>query len=439
MPWSAFSLKPVKPIVRLRRAPRLRAVLPLVVLPLLLAAADSAPSAPAEPVPKKVAAITTVYRHNSHADLIAGRLLLTDTLDGKGQLPPLRLASLYTDQKPANDTSRLLAASQRFPIFDTIEGALTLGTGKVAVDGVLLIAEHGEYPKSPTGNTQYPKRRFWDETVAVFRRTGQVVPVFIDKHLADNWTDAWHIYETARALNIPLMAGSSVPVTWRRPLADVTRGAKLREIVALTYHTTDAYGFHALEAVQALAEQRAGGETGVKRVQCLGGEAVWKAGEDRLYDRELFQAAWSRLPARPKQERPLRDLVPKPSLLIIEYADGLRAFIFELNGAVGDWTAAWRYAEDARVESTLFWTQEARPAMHFTWQLRGIESLIFTGQPAWNVERTLLTSGVLDALLQSRTEGGSVVETSYLKVQYQPIWRWQDPPPPPPSRPWAEQ
>ncbi|MHB1562377.1 MAG: hypothetical protein ACYC61_33470, partial [Isosphaeraceae bacterium] len=240
------------------------------LLPASAAGADDPPT-------RRVAAAVTVYRHNSHADVIVSRLLLTDMLDGTGKDSPLKLGSLYTDQKPADDISRLLAASHRFPIKTSIADALTLGTGRLAVDGVLLIAEHGDYPFSATGNHRYPKRRFWDETIRVFRESGRVVPVFLDKHLADNWEDARHIYDTSRELGIPLMAGSSVPLTWRHPPADVARGARLEQIVALTYGTTDAYGFHALEAVQALAEQRRGGETGVRSVRCLGGDAVWRA------------------------------------------------------------------------------------------------------------------------------------------------------------------
>jgi len=128
---------------------------------LTLRAAEVGP-APANP---RVAALVTEYRHNSHADMIVSRLLLTDTLDGKGKDSPLKLASLYTDQRPANDLSRLLAASHRFRSSPSIEDALTLGTGKLAVDGVLLVAEHGNYPKSATGNTQYPKRLFWVVTI----------------------------------------------------------------------------------------------------------------------------------------------------------------------------------------------------------------------------------------------------------------------------------
>src|SRR5712664_3705005 len=161
----------------------------LAVLAVVFARASAAEPTNSAPT-KNIAAIVTVYTHNSHADLIVSRLLQTDTLDGKGKESPLKLASVYTDQKPEKDISRMLAASHRFRISETIEDALTLGTGRLAVDGVLLIAEHGNYPQSAIGNTQYPKRRFWEETVKVFRKSDRVVPVYLDKHLADNWKDA---------------------------------------------------------------------------------------------------------------------------------------------------------------------------------------------------------------------------------------------------------
>jgi len=406
---------------------------------LLIGLAVAAPAPAGDAPARRVAALVTEYRHNSHADVIVSRLLLTDMLDGTGRDSPLELASLYTDQRPPNDISRLLAASHRFPIRPSIAEALTLGTGKLAVEGVLLVAEHGKYPFSATGNHQYPKRRFWDETVEVFRRSGRVVPVFIDKHLSDNWQDARHIYDAARELKIPLMAGSSVPGTWRHPPADVARGARLAQIVAFTYGSTDAYGFHALEAVQALAEQREGGETGVRSVRCLGGAAVWGALDQPLCDPELFDAALRRVPGFETGKPLNRGAVPIPKLMIVEYEDGLRVFVFELNGAVGSWTAAWRYEQDRKIESTHFWTQEARPAAHFTLLLNGIETMMLNGEPAWPVERTLLTSGTLDALLLSHTQGGTTIPTPDLRVRYRPTWRWQQPPPPPPGRPWAEQ
>jgi len=385
----------------------------------------------------RVAAIVTEYRHNSHADIIVSRLLQTDTLDGKGEDSPLELVSLYTDQVPESDTSRLLSTSHRFPIYPTIAEALTLGTGELAVDGVLLIAEHGDYPKSDTGNTQYPKRRFWEECLKVFDTSKRTVPVFIDKHLSDNWADAKFLYDSAKERGIPLMAGSSLPTTWRRPAADVRHSAKLKEIVALSYHTTDAYGFHTLEIIQALAEQRQGGETGITAVHALADGEVWRAFDEQRFNRSLFEAAWSRL-TNPRDLKDLRRLVARPRLFSIEYKSGLRAHMLELNGAVNEWAAAWNYQDSDQVESSLFWTQEGRPGMHFTWLLHGIERMILTGQPSWNAERTLYTSGTLDAFLLS-LKSGKRLETPYLNIPYQPTWRWLEPPPPPPTRPWSGQ
>ena len=268
--------------------------------------------------------------------------------------------------------------------------------------------------------------------------------MFIDKHLADNWTDAKWIYDTAKELNAPLMAGSSLPVLWRYPPADVRRGAKLKEIVAVSYHTLDAYGFHALEIVQSLAERRAGGETGVASVQCLTGKAVWEAEKSGLYDRRLLDEALSRLKERPLPPgKKIEELVTEPVLFVINYRDGLRASVFTLNHAVGEWAAAWRYAgdeknnekQDGQSASALFWTQEARPFMHFAHQLMGVEKMMQTGKPTWPVERTLLTSGVLDALLISKRDGGKPLATPWLDVQYESNWNWRQPPPPPPGRP----
>jgi hypothetical protein len=263
--------------------------------------------------------------------------------------------------------------------------------------------------------------------------------VFIDKHLSDNWEDARAIYDSARELKIPLMAGSSVPSTWREPAADVQHDARIGEIVAFTYGSTDAYGFHGLEAVQALAEQRRGGETGVRSVQCLVGDDAWRAVDEHRLDPELFEAALRRVPGYDRGKTLDRKAVQEPKLMIVEHEDGLKVFLLELNGAVGSWAAAWRYQDNRRIESTRFRTQDARPAAHFTELVHGIERMMLTGEPSWPVERTLLTSGTLDALLRSQAEGGRAVATPHLHVAYRSRWRWKQPPPPPPDRPWGEQ
>jgi hypothetical protein len=174
-------------------------------------------------------------------------------------------------------------------------------------------------------------------------------------------------------------------------------------------------------------------------VQALAGSAVWKAADEKVFDPALFTAAWNRQSNPQNGGRPLRESVPEPRLFILDHADGSRVYLLELNGAATEWSAAWRYQKDGRIESAQFWTQEGRPAMHFTWLLNGIERMLLTGQPSWNVERTLLTSGTLDALLLSLQRGQQRIETPYLMIPYRPTWRWQEPPAPPLMRPWAEQ
>jgi hypothetical protein len=404
----------------------------------LAGAATALGAVPAGARPRKrVAGVATVYNHNSHADVILSKLFQTETLDFKGRQPDLELVGLYVDQFPANDMSRDCAAKYGFKLYPTIQEALTLGGDRLAVDGVLLVGEHGSYPHSEKDQELYPRKRFFDATVEVFRKSGRVVPVFSDKHLSHSWPEAKEMYDTARRIGFPLMAGSSVPGTWRRPPLDVRKGARLTEAVGVSYHTLYGYGFHALEMLQCLAERRKGGETGVRRVQCLEGPAVWEAGRQGRYDRSLLDAALAKLTRGAPQE--IEKAVPKPVVYLIEYRDGFKASVFTLNNAVGEWAMAWREQGKAEPAGTLFWTQEARPLGHFTFLVRGIEEMIHTGRPTWPVERTLLTSGMMDFLLTSRHEGGRLIETPELAIRYQPTWEWRDPGPPPPPRPLDQQ
>jgi len=278
--------------------------------------ADAQPPLNALQPPLKMAAIVTSYFHNSHADLIVGRLLETNTLDGRGDAPNLRLASLYTDQVPENDKSRELARKHGFAIHDTIAGALTLGGDKLAVDGVLIVAEHGAYPESESGQFVYPKRRFLAESLAVMDRGKSFAPIFNDKQLSDTWTDAKWMVDQVHERKIPMLAGSSLPTTWRRPEADIRRDAVVREIAAVSYHRLDSYGFHALEMVQALAEQRRGGETGIAQVRCLIDAAVWQAGRDGLMIARCLTRPCRAWKSRCRRERKLKNSSPIPSCFL---------------------------------------------------------------------------------------------------------------------------
>jgi hypothetical protein len=405
------------------------AVVALLATCLVACAQLLAAEAEAQPAQKKkVAAVVASWFPNSHPDVILGRIIKTYTMDGKGEAPQLQLVSVYRDKPTDRDITPQLAQEYGFKVCDTIADALTLGTGKLAVDGVILSTEWADYPVSPTGQTMYPHRRMFEEIAKVFKDSGRVAPVFVDKHMAYDWEGSKWIYDTAQEMKIPLMAGSSVPVAWRRPPVDVKDDVELKQIVGLSYHTLDGYGFHGMEMVQTLAERRKGGETGIKSVQCLVDNAVWEAA-DKLYDSALLDAALGRLRRKLPEGKTVRDLVPNPVLFVMDYADGLRVCLFTLNGFVGEWAAAWRYADGA-TESTLFWLQDGVPFMHFAYQVKGIEQMILTGQPAWPAERTLMTSGALDACLISKMQGGKPIETPYLTFPYEAGWRWQQPPEP---------
>ncbi|MCH8828701.1 MAG: hypothetical protein IID45_03885 [Planctomycetes bacterium] len=309
-----------------------------------------------------------------------------------------------------------------------MEKALTLGTGKLAVDGVLLIAEHGKYGLSKTGQRLYPKRRLFAEIVKVFQRSGRVVPVFSDKHLSDNWTDAAWIDRTARRMKIPMMAGSSVPSYRREPPLDVKRNAVVEEIVAVSYGGVESYGFHALEMIQSLVERRKGGETGVLSVQCLSGDAVWKARKEKVFSDDLLQAALKASKKRRRAERPLTESVKSPTVFVIRYRDGLRASVLVLNGTATEFSAAWRVRGDKRIRATLFALQDARPFMHFTYLLQGIEKMMHSRKPTWPVERTLLTTGILHAAMLSKTKNGKRIDTRHMNIAYRSGWNWTQPP-----------
>jgi len=385
--------------------------------------------------PKRVAAVVTHYTHNSHADVIVSRLLQGYNLDFQAPRPNLKLVSLYTDQVPAADISRKLAREFGFPIFPTIAETLTLGGKDLAVDGVLLIGEHGDYPLSDTGQIMYPRRRFFEETAEVFRRTGRSVPIFSDKFLSWRWEDARWMVDTAHELKIPMMAGSSIPGTWRHPPLEMRPGAHAKEAVELSFGGLEAYGYHGLEAMQSIAERRHGGETGVKAVQFVLGDAVWEAAAQGRFDMRVFEAAAKARQATGRFTGDLKDAM-KPAAFFIEYRDGFKAvLIHDTGSANSEWVTAW--SEEGRKEpfATSHYTQEARPFGHFSFLLQGVERMIFTGKPTGPVERTLLVTGILDAIFQSRQQGGARLETPHLAIRYKPSTLWKEPPPPIPNRP----
>jgi hypothetical protein len=385
---------------------------------------------------KRVAAIITEYRRHSHADVIVGKILEGYNYDGKDR-PRLQVASMYVDQFPGNDMSRDLAKKFKFRITKNIDEALTLGGKNLAVDGVLCIGEHGKYPSNTRGQVLYPRRRFFEAVANVFARVGRAVPVFNDKHLAATWDDALWMYQRARQLLAPFMAGSSVPVTWRRPVLQLPRQVELVEAVQVGYGSFEGYGFHALEGLQCMVERRRGGESGVRAVQCVQGEEMWRSMDKGVFSRTLLEAALARVPAHAKGDyRPATQKAADAGVFLIEYRDGFKAAVAMMNGYVhegdgGAFTFACQVRGDNKPLATHFYLQQPDPFAHFAYQVRAIDAMIHTGHPPYPAERTLLTTGLLDAVMTSRSDKHRRLDTPHLDIRYQPTdWPFaQDPVP----------
>ncbi|HZT34085.1 MAG TPA: hypothetical protein VFA33_29605 [Bryobacteraceae bacterium] len=367
---------------------------------------------------KTVAAVVTEYRPLSHADVICGRILEGYEPDNVRVEPRTRIVSMYTDQIAPKDMSRALAAKHGFKIYPTVAETLTLGGDKLAVDAVLLVGEHGNYPTNARGQKLYPRYELFQQIIEVFRRSGRVVPLYSDKHLSYSWEKAKKMYDETREMKIPFMAGSSIPVTVRVPELEIPLGARLEHAVVVGYGDMDAYGFHTLEALQCMVERRAGAETGVAAVEWLEGEAVWKwrASEQGSWSAPLLEAALSRA-LKAKPGRP-EDNVKDPVLFRIEYRDGFQAVAYMLNGQVQDWLFATRMTGKPEILSTHFGLMEGgRFLVHFDGLVHCIEELFVTGKPMYPVERTLLTTGTLAFLFDSR-EQKKRIETPQLAVAY---------------------
>ena len=378
---------------------------------------------------KRLAIVATVYRYLSHAQHIGDRFLVGYPRNGKWHKPDVKVVSLYVDQKPEGDQSAARAKEFEFSVYPTIAETLRCGGNKIAVDAVLVIGEHGEYGRNDKGQVLYPRYEFVKQCVEVFEKDGVAVPVYNDKHLSYSFEQAKWMVDASRRLAFPMLAGSSLPVTWRLPDVDLPLNAEIESALVVGYGGADVMDFHGLEALQCMVERRKGGETGVKAVQMIEGDAVWAAGDSGQYSKELLVSALSRSDTPQGQtiadgrtqdlvsNGELRKLVKNPAAYFIEYQDGLKAALLMLNGAIKDFTFAARI-KGAGLMSTQFFLSPEPNVTYSACLVDRIEELFATGKAPYPVERTLLVSGVLESCLTSRLQGQKRLETPHLNVRY---------------------
>lgn len=365
----------------------------------------------------RVASINSIYRYKSHAYHIAGRFIHGYTRDGFHHQPPFELVRIYNDQYPDDDLSRDVGRRHNVELTKTVAAAL--GGDKLDVDAVLLICEHGDYPLNEFGQILYPRYELFQQIVEVFRKSGRSVPVFVDKHLSYDHRRAAEMVAASRELGFGLMAGSSLPVTWRRPEFEPPLETPFTEGLLLYGYDRsidEIYWFHALESLQCMLERRRGGETGVKSVECLKGDAVWKAGDSGRWSWKLFHAAASRSPSYNIGDP--RENVPRPKAILIEYRDGTRGAVLNLPEQLSDMNFAAAVVGRDDLVSTNFYLPAPPGARFFDPLVANIEKFFATAKPPYPIERTLLTSTLLDLALHSLAEGSRKMESDALAIRY---------------------
>jgi hypothetical protein len=362
----------------------------------------------------RVAVITTAYFPDSHADVVATRLIKGYEWNGEHVDSRVEVVSFYLEQIDERDIGVAITDEHNIPRYPTVAEAISRGGTGVNVDGVIIIGEHGEFEYNEFEQKLYPRRRLFDAAVSTMVGAGRFVPIFNDKHLAWSFTDAHAMYTTAKRLGIPFLAGSTVPLAWRVPTAaEWPMGAEMTDIVTVAYGPTEVYGFHILEGMQVHAERRNGGETGVRAVRGLTGEAAKAAIADGTVDPDLLEKALQAFNLSDDEREQARRSVK--DVFIVDYADGLRGAVVNCDEVLQNFAAA---AKGPDAEMACQMALQGHPYPHFIYLTRHAETLMLDGKPAYPVERTYLTTGILDAAMRSRHDGGVRRDTPELSIAY---------------------
>lgn len=380
-------------------------------------ARTAAPPAEAPHRPR-IAAVNSIFRFRSHAYHIVGRLVHGFQKDGFHHQPAVDVVRMYNHQTPPDDLST--GFCQRHGIELCQSAAAALGGDRLDVDAVVLIVEHGDYPVNEFGQVLYPRYEHFRQIVELFEKSGRAVPVFVDKHLSYDHRRAAEMVATAEKLGFPLMAGSSLPVTWRVPELEPPLETPFDEAVCtfgFDRGSAEVYYIHALETLQCMLERRKGGETGVKSVACLFGDAVWQAIDNGRISAKLVDAALDRCPS--KNVGPLRENVAKPGAILIDYTDGTRGAVLNLIEQTSEFGFAAFVKGQTEPLSTYFFLPSPPGARFFdplTWH---IEQFCLTGKPPYPIQRTLLTSTILDLAMHSLKDASKPISSEALAIKYQ--------------------
>jgi hypothetical protein len=369
---------------------------------------------------KRVAVIITEYWDISHADVIITKMMEGFVMDGRKYTSTIVIVAMYVDQFPPHDISRELTSKHCIPLYNSIRKTLLNGKDTFDMDGIIIIGEHGDYPLNEYNQQLYPRRKFFEECLNVMLEFDRIVPVFSDKGFAIVQEDIEWMYKQIKKHQIPFMSSSSVPFVKRLPFHEpFANGAPLCKMFGFAYGSLERYTYHTLEMMQSIAENRACGESGIRSVQALQGrEAV----------EHIFTEKWATIYRKLAGYLNVSDIekfprtLQEPVLFQFDYVDGLQSGILFVDSLVKNpeiqtFASAYQVKPDEEAICLEFPLQNQKPYAHAGRFVLEVEKFIHTKRTSFPVERSLLTTGALDACMRS-LHYGQTIATPYLEVVY---------------------
>ncbi|WP_019942730.1 hypothetical protein [Dyadobacter beijingensis] len=379
------------------------------------AVAHSAPKKP------RIACLVSYWgATRSHADWIVTKLLDGYWWEGAHTPSRVEVVAVYIHQFETSGLGQKICRSKNIPIFKTVGEAVTLGGKELAIDGVVIVGEHGEYPTNLKGQWLLPRWWIYQQVIKVFEASKRSVPVFNDKHLSYSWDEAKWMFDKSRELNFPLTGGSSIPVYFRKPEIELAIDTPIKTSVVLGGAPDEGALFHCVDVLQAFAERRKGGETGVKSVQCIRGPETWKWTEANPWAGKLLEAVRVKFDLKPGHFQS----IARPNVCIVEYNDGTKAAVYSAQDVGWTYAAEIEGKNEPTIISMLDWPGPFSQYHASNSQPHWITEMMVTGKEPFNAERLLLSTGITAYNMESNWENGRYspvgrrIETPFMNMKY---------------------
>src|SRR5689334_11168084 len=377
------------------------------------------------PVPQqkkvRIACLVTYWAATrSHADWIVNKLLDGYWWQGAHTPSRVEVVSVYIHQLDTSLLGQKVCKAKNIPIFKTVKEAVTVGGKELAVDGVVIVAEHGNYPTDLKGHWLLPRWWIYQQVIQVFEQSKRSVPVFNDKHLSYNWDDAKWMFDKSRELNFPLTGGSSIPTYFRKPDIELAIDTPLKNSIVVGNTADEGAIFHCIDLLQAFVDRRKGGETGVKAVLSIRGPETWAWVERNSWAGSLLAAVRKKFDLKPEDLEEHRN----SNVCVVEYNDGSKAAVLPGRGVGWTFASEIEGQKDPTIVSMLGFPgpiSQYHAANAFE---HWIIEMMLTGKEPFDAERLLLSTGIVNNYMESNWENGRYsavgrrIEMPFLNMKY---------------------